>query len=193
MGIWKLRLHGLSSCEPDEPDEANGAERRAPRLCAEWTSWHQAGPPHPADKNLHHGSFGEAKWSPIEMPLSYALAPTLVNNLGFSDIPKLLDIIGGVRRGGPIAQFASKFRSRREPLPLPVAEQVIAVYERERSNGGFGSVAQSYVDALPCVPPRVDNDREGTYHRLLQNGGFTSATDGSDSAPPRATRCHKVC
>ncbi len=150
----------------------------------------------PPVRTLHHGSFGEAKWWPAEMPLNYALAPTLVNNLGFSDIPTLLDIIGGVRRGSPVAQFASKFRSRREPLPPPVAKQVIAVYERERSNGGFGSVAQSYVDALPYVPPRVDNDREGTYQRLLRNsaaGGFTSAIDGSDSAPPRATRRHRFC
>jgi hypothetical protein len=123
----------------------------------------------PPIRTLHHGSFGEAKWSPAEMPLSYASAPTLVNNLGFSDIPKLLNIIGNVRRGSPVAQFASKFRSRREPLPPLVAEQVIAVYERERSNNGSGSIALSYVDALPCVPPRVDDDRKATYCRLLRS------------------------
>jgi hypothetical protein len=145
----------------------------------------------PPIRTLHHGSFGEAKWSPGEMPLSYDSAPMLVDNLGFSDIPKLLDIIGSVRRGSPVAQFASRFRSRREPLPPAVAEQVIAVYEHERSNG---AVAQSYVDALPCVPCRVDNDRKGTYHRLLRNsaaGGFTSATDSEDSAPPHVTHRHR--
>jgi hypothetical protein len=149
----------------------------------------------PPIRTLHHGLFGEAKWSPAEMPLSYALAPTLVKNPEFSDIPELLNIIGGVRRSSPVAQFASKFRTRREPLPPSVAKQVIAVYERKRSNG-FGSVAQSYVDALPYVPRRVDDDREGTYHRLLRNSaaeGLTSATDGSDPASPRATRCHRFC
>jgi hypothetical protein len=52
---------------------------------------------------LHHGSFGEAKWLPAEMPLSYDTAPTLVNNCGFSDIPNLLDMISGVHRGSPVA------------------------------------------------------------------------------------------
>ncbi len=143
-------------------------------------------------RDRHHRIFGYLE---VESVNALGAEPS-ASDQRFSDIPKLLDIIGGVRRGSPVAQFASKFRSRREPLPPPVAKQVIAVYERERSNGGFGSVAQSYVDALPCVPPRVDNDREGTYHRLLRNsaaGGFTSATDGSDSAPPRASRRHRFC
>src|SRR6266542_2541693 len=41
----------------------------------------------------HHRTFGEAKWSPAEMPLTYASAPTLVNNFGESDIPALLDML----------------------------------------------------------------------------------------------------
>jgi hypothetical protein len=132
-------------------------------------------------RTLHHGSFGEAKWSPAEMPLTYASAPTLVNNLGFSDVPLLMGMLEGVRRNSPVAQFASKFRSKREPLPPLVGEQVIAVYERMRTDGGSGLVARSYVDALPYDPPRVDDDREATYQRLLGNsaigGGFVSARD----------------
>ena len=120
----------------------------------------------PPVKALHHGSFAEVKWAPAEMPLSYASAPTLVNNLGFSDFPELLDMIAGVRRGSPIAQFASKFRSRRLPLPTSVGEQMVSVYAHARADEG--SVARSYVDALPCVPPRIDDDRETTYQRLLQ-------------------------
>jgi hypothetical protein len=119
----------------------------------------------PPVRMLHHGSFGEAKWSPAEMPLSYDSAPTLVTNQGFSDIPNLLDMISGVRRGSPVAQFASKFRSRRLPLPASIGERIIAMYDRVRSRGG--SVAHSYVDALPWSPPRIDNDREATYRRLL--------------------------
>jgi hypothetical protein len=79
----------------------------------------------PPIRTLHHGSFGEAKWTPAEMPLTYASAPTLVNNLEASDVPLLMEMLSGVRRGSPVARFASKFRSRREPLPPSVAEQVM--------------------------------------------------------------------
>jgi hypothetical protein len=197
--LWEFGSFGCTGCHranlmnPAKLTELNGARlafaQNGPRgiVLVHLT---------PPIRTLHHGSFGEAKWSPGEMPFSYCSAPTLVNSLGHSDIPKFLEITGGVRRRSPVAQFASKFRSRREPLPPPVAEEVIAVYERERSNSGCGSVAKSYVDALPCVPPRVDNDREGTYHRLLGYGAahaFTSATDSSDPAAPRATRRHRFC
>jgi hypothetical protein len=120
----------------------------------------------PPVRTLHHGSFGEAKWSPAEMPLSYASAPTLVNNFGFSDVPELLDMISDVRRGSPVAQFASKFRSRRLPLPAPVGKWIIDVYQAFRSAGS--SVAGSYVDALPNLPPKIDQDRWATYQRLLR-------------------------
>jgi hypothetical protein len=146
----------------------------------------------PPIRTLHHGSFGEAKWSPAEMPLTYASAPTLVNSLGASDVPLLMDMLSGVRRGSPVARFASKFRSRCKPLPPSVAEQVIAVYERQRSDGGTGSVARFYVDALPCVPPRVDHNRQATYQQLLQNsamgGGFPAPEDSADAAPRGSDR-----
>jgi hypothetical protein len=119
-----------------------------------------------------HLSFGEAKWSPVEMPLSYASAPTLVNNFGMSDVPHLLTMLRGVRRSSPVARFASKFRARRVPLPRLIGEQMAAVYDRVRSNGGV--VAQSYVDALPWLPPRVDNDRKATYRRLLRQSVVVS-------------------
>jgi hypothetical protein len=145
----------------------------------------------PPVRMRHHGSFGEAKWLPAEMPLTYASAPTLVNNFGYSDFPKLLSVLRGVRRGGPVAQFASKFRSRREPLPSAIGEQVISVYERMRSDGGSSSVAKSYVDALPCMPPRIDHDREATYQRLLRNSAM--GLSGVDSAPPSANGRRRSC
>src|SRR5215216_2385572 len=55
----------------------------------------------PPVRMLHHGSFGEAKWSPAKMPLTYASAPTLVNNFGYSDFPKLLGVLSGVHRSSP--------------------------------------------------------------------------------------------
>jgi hypothetical protein len=127
----------------------------------------------PPVRMVHHGSFGEAKWSPAEMPLSYASAPTLVNNLGFSDVPNLLNMICDVRRSSPVARFASKFRARRVPLPRLIGERMIAVYDRVRSDGG--GVAKSYVDALPWLPPRVDHDRKATYRRLLRRSAIVHA------------------
>ena len=145
----------------------------------------------PPVRMWHHGSFGEARWLPAEMPLTYPSAPTLVDNFGYSDFPKLLNALSGVRRGSPVAQFASKFRSRREPLPSAISEQVISVYRRTRSDGGSGSVAKSYVDALPCTPPRLDHDREATYQRLLRNSAM--GLSGGDSAPSRANGRRRSC
>ena len=137
----------------------------------------------PPVRMVHHGSFGEAKWSPAEMPLSYAWAPTLVNNLGFSDVPNLVNMIRGVRRRTAVARFASKFRTRRAPLPKLIGERMIAVYDRVRSDGG--RVAQSYVDALPWLPPRVDDDRKATYSRLLRKSAIVNAAPHRVACRPR--------
>ena len=128
----------------------------------------------------YHGTFGETKWSPAEMPLTYASAPTLVNNLGGSDIPGLLDMLGHVRRGSPVAQFASKFRSRRLPLPTELGRKVLTLYKRCRRN--TGRVSESYTDALPYKPPRTDGDREATYRHLLGEVPLSKAH-------PRGQRC----
>jgi hypothetical protein len=50
-------------------------------------------------------------------------------------------------------------------VPASLGKRLISVYERARSDRG--SVALSYIDALPCAPPRIDDDRETTYRRLL--------------------------
>jgi hypothetical protein len=118
----------------------------------------------PPVRTLHHGMFGEAKWNPAEMPLTYHSAPILMNHFGASDVPEIGDMVSDVRRGSPVAQFASKFRSRRLPLRSHVGRQLIAMYERFRKERA--SFAQTYVDALPYEPPRVDEDREGTYRKL---------------------------
>lgn len=122
----------------------------------------------PQLRMLHHGMFGEATWSPAEMPLRYESAPTLVNNSGSSDVPTLIDMISEVRRWSPVAKFASKFRSRRRPLPEHVARELLGVYHYFRRDDA--RVAESYVDALPYTPPRIDKGREATYRRLLGSG-----------------------
>ena len=167
--LWEFGSFGCTGCHrtnlmnPKKLSDLNGA-----RLAFAQNGPHGIKLVHvtPAIRMLHHGSFAEAKWSPAEMPLTYDSAPTLVNNHGFSDIPNLLEMISGVRRGSPVAQFASKFRSRRLPLPTSIGQRIISVYDRVRSDGN-SVAAHSYVDALPWSPPRIDNDRKATYRRLL--------------------------
>jgi hypothetical protein len=103
---------------------------------------------------LHHGTFGEAKWDLVEMPFTYGSAPVIVNNLGASDVPAIGEVIRDANRNTPVGQFTSKFRNRRRPLPAHVGRQLIAAYERFRKKGA--SLAQTYVNALPYPPPRVD-------------------------------------
>jgi hypothetical protein len=118
----------------------------------------------PRVRMLNHGMFGEAVWEPVDMPLRYDSAPILVNNCGRSDVPTLVEMIHDVRRETPVAQFVSKFRSRRRPLPDHVGRDVVDVYRRFRA--GVSAIAESYVDALPYDPPRIDKDRTKTYRRL---------------------------
>lgn len=119
----------------------------------------------PVETTYHgHGNFGEAKWKPKEMPLTYDSAPLLVNNFGVSDVEGLLEIIIDANRDTPVAKFSSKFRSRREPLPDDVGRRVIEVYKKARRGGA--AVARNYAEALPYPPPKIDSDREATYLEL---------------------------
>ena len=121
----------------------------------------------PPVATVHHGLFAEAKWQPAEMPLEYKSAPVLVDNQGGTDVPALIHMIDRARRSSSVARFASKFRSRRRPLPPDVAGQVIAAYQVFRERGA--TAARNYADALPFPPPRVDRDRRRTYEGLLSS------------------------
>ncbi|MDE0421059.1 MAG: hypothetical protein OXK76_09290 [Gammaproteobacteria bacterium] len=119
----------------------------------------------PPVRMIHHGSFAEATWQPRDMPLAYDSAPLLVDNLGGSDFPVLMEMIDGVRRHTPVPRFASKFRSRRQPLPADIGRQLAEGYHGFRRRGA--RVARHYVDSLPYPPSRIDQDRKKTYHSLL--------------------------
>ena len=113
----------------------------------------------------HHGLSAEATWQPADMPLAYESAPVLVDNHGGSDVPALIEMIDEVRRSTLVGRIASKFRSRRQPLPADVGRQLVAAYRSFRERGA--TVARCYTDALPFPPPRIDRDRERTYASLL--------------------------
>ncbi|MEO5586555.1 MAG: hypothetical protein ABIQ81_02565 [Novosphingobium sp.] len=119
----------------------------------------------------YHAGRVELNWSPADMPLTYESAPTLIDNMGYTDFPALLDEIGDVARTTPVGQFGSKFRSRRKPLPMPLGRQILAAFLSANVDGR--ECARQYTDCLPYLPPRIDVDRTKTYRTLSHlAGGF---------------------
>jgi hypothetical protein len=109
----------------------------------------------------------EVLWSNSEMPFRYADAPTIVAPSGDSDVPSLVRLISKVNRNGWMGRFASKFRSRKDPLPVDVAAELVLAYNRARRSASRRAVlARTYEEALPCVPPLVDRSRRKTYRSL---------------------------
>jgi hypothetical protein len=114
----------------------------------------------------YHAAWCELFWPATEMPLTYASAPTLIDNSGHTDFPALLDVIEGVARRTHVSQFASKFRSCRQPLHRKLGQQIAAGFKHALKNGGKAS--EQYTDCLPYLPPKVDLDRRKTYRELLR-------------------------
>lgn len=110
----------------------------------------------------------EVRWTAGKMPFRYEEAPVIVDPSGGSDFPELFDIFKDVNRGGWMGKFASKFRSRCQPLPAVAAAQMIEVYEERRRRAARTSFARIYVDALPFNPPKTDYERRATYERMLE-------------------------
>lgn len=130
-----------------------------------------------------HGTFGEAIWSPADMPLTYPSAPLLIDNDGKSDIPELWEEISDVRRRSAVGRFSSKFRSRRRPLEEPLGQKILSLYERVRQS--TGCVSESYVDAMPYEPLCKDPNRWATYRELL---GDAPPFEPRERARPRGNR-----
>ncbi len=129
----------------------------------------------------NYASCVELNWSPATMPLTYDFAPTLIDNMGYSDFPALLDIICNVARATPVGQFSSKFRSRREPVPLNLGRQLLSVFQNAERDGR--ELATHYIDCLPFLPPRIDLDRHTTYQQLLM------FARGASPLKPKKRRC----
>jgi hypothetical protein len=115
----------------------------------------------------------EAVWTPAEMPLTYAAAPIVLNNQGYSDIPLLAALVNGVIRSTPEGKFSSAFRSRREALPKDIAAQVLATYLQFRERGA--EVATHYVQAMPYPPPRIERDRAARYESIRSRWEVTDS------------------
>ena len=114
-----------------------------------------------------HGDFAEAKWTPTSMPFKYGKAPLIIKNTGESDFPLLKHYIKDAKCPTWEMRFASKFRSRRNPLDTGVADELIKVFKKKAVSNRPELFASHYVEALPYNPPKIDNNRRQTYSRLL--------------------------
>jgi hypothetical protein len=138
---------------------------------------------------VNHGKRTAAHWSPPEMPLRYKDCVMLIDNDGNTEVPSLKAFLDGVQRPTWISRLSSKFRSRTEPLPQQMADEVVSAWEAK-----IASVerATKYWEALPYMPPKPDTDRKATYERNLALArGDASAPDlaSSDPQPPPGRRC----
>jgi hypothetical protein len=115
---------------------------------------------------IHHGDYGEATWRPISMPFKYTEAPLLIDNDGYSDFPLLRQLIAETDCPSWMAKFSSRFRARRTPLEYAPAQEVIEVFDWRVATAPSTSFALTYVEALPCPPPLIDQNREKTYQEL---------------------------
>jgi hypothetical protein len=120
------------------------------------------------------------------MPLTYATAPMVVDNQGRSGVPLLAQMANGVKRSTPVARFASAFRSCRRPLAGEVGAQVVSTYQQFRN--GVGKIAVRYDEAMPCSPPRIEQNRAARYEWIR-----SQRTIPPVSATINQNSCGKKC
>jgi len=127
----------------------------------------------PPARVVEHVDRCELVWKPAEIPFRYEAAPVLVDSAGESDFPALVRMISGVGRATGPGQFSSKFRSRRTPLPVTVASEMVRVFDRKRAMAKPERLARSYVDALPYPPNTPDEHRKETLSALRAAAGMS--------------------
>lgn len=113
------------------------------------------------------GDRSQISWPVEAMPYRYEHAPVVVSPSGHSDVPEILSIFKDVRRNSWMGRLASKFRTRRLPLPEACAEQIISVWNARKRKATATDLAVLYSDALPYNPPKIDRNRRQTYNNLL--------------------------
>ncbi|MBS1991111.1 MAG: hypothetical protein JSS83_11365 [Cyanobacteria bacterium SZAS LIN-3] len=109
----------------------------------------------------------QISWDATTMPLRYEVAPVIISPEGYSDVPQIVEIFENVRRNGWMGRFASKFRTRRIPLPDKCGQQLLRVWRKRLDQAVPSDFARSYTEALPYNPPKTDCDRQGTFDKLL--------------------------
>lgn len=113
------------------------------------------------------GKYVEARWAIGKMPFKYTEAPILINNDGESDFPLIRLFIAAVNCPTWQRKFACKFRSRKTPLDINMAAEIIQGFDQKYDLQKTSLYASNYIEALPFQPPRIDENREETYQYLL--------------------------
>lgn len=187
--FWEFGSFGLTGCHsknlmnPNKSSELNGvrfAFAQGGRLGMRLVYLS------PPVKIVRHGDLCEATWKPSEMPFKYLAAPLLINKDEQTSFPLLKRFLKETRRDGWLGKFSSRFRSRRRLLEMKLSEELVQVYENQRKSSRPSAISRHYTDALPYLPPTVDEDRESTYSECLEavrERGIQSCK------PKRSCRC----
>lgn len=170
--FWEFGSFGITTCHrnnlmhSDNAEELEGARLAFAQGGKKGTRLVYLTPP---VKIARHKDRIEAKWRPPEKPFRYSDAPILVSNIRNGDFPQLES---SMRAGRPVeGYFGSRFRSRAKPLEPDLAEELIRVYNNKRRNAPKSALAKRYCDALPWLPPKVDEERKRTYSQMLSEAG----------------------
>jgi len=170
--FWEFGSFGLTGCHktnlmhPKKAHELNGARVAFVQGGDAGSRLVYLTPPVTA---LPYDDRSEIRWDANAggMPFRYEAAPVIISPDGYSDVPEIIKIFEEVRRNGWMGKMASKFRTRRVPLPDACAKQLIAVWNARVKKAKPGDMARIYTDALPYNPPKTDYERRGTYDALL--------------------------
>ena len=170
--FWEFGSFGITGCHGRNLLHP----RRAHELAGKRLAFAQGGPEGfrlvyltPPVRIRNRGEVCEVTWTPPLMPLRYAAAPLLINNAGETATPSLIRELEGVSRHTWSGRFASKFRSRREPVPADLASELEQCMRQAVEDDA--PMATSYIDALPAPPPSIDRARYETYTALLSAAG----------------------
>ncbi len=127
-------------------------------------------------KIKEHKKCIEARWLPKGKPFRYSKAPILVSNSYKSHFPRLELALKDGKSRKIEGEFGSRFRSRAEPLDTDLARELVSVYKRmRRQASNSGAIARCYAEALPWLPPKVDEHRKKTYSEKLKEARGTEA------------------
>ena len=116
-----------------------------------------------------HPNTGEVKWESEapRMPFKYKAAPLLINSDGGTCFPEVKQYIEDVNRSSYPSRFAARFRSRRGPLPVRIANQISEIFTEKYDQADKDDIASCYSEALPYEPPHLDTDRQATYNQYI--------------------------
>ena len=116
-----------------------------------------------------HPNTGEVKWESEapKMPFKYIDAPLLIDNDGNTCFPSVKRSLEDVNRPTYVSKFASRFRSRRQPLPKQTANELSEIFTEKYYESNEKDIAEYYWEALPYDPRCKDNDRQATYNQYI--------------------------